>query len=104
MPHGSTDPLGPVLITARDVYDAVVRVDGTLSRLVDQVAALAQDVVDHEERLRKIEGARPGERLGQLEERVRTVEGRLFPLPVLAVLFAAASLVVTLVTVGGTTT
>lgn len=89
---GSLDPLGPVTITARDIYDAVIETRGQVGRLVDQVATMANDLADHEARLRRLEDVRPGPRISELYERVRGIEARLFPLPVLAVLLAAASL------------
>ena len=67
------DPLGPILITSREVYDAVVRLTGRVDVLISQQSATQQDVSDHENRLRSLERAR-------------------WPFPSIAVLVAVASL------------
>lgn len=69
-----SDPLGPVVITAREIYDQLVRVVAGLERLTDKHGEQASDLKDHETRLRSLERAR-------------------WPLPALAVLVAVASLV-----------
>lgn len=71
-----TDPLGPVVITAREIYDQLVRVVAGLERLTGKHDDQTQDLHDHETRLRALERAR-------------------WPLPALAVLVALASLVLT---------
>jgi len=73
-----TDPLGPVYIGAREIYDKLVTVDVSVRRISDQITDLAQDVRDHETRLRTLEKAR-------------------WPLPALAVLVSMASLALTLI-------
>lgn len=70
-----SDPLGPVVIGAREVYDAVMRLTGTVERLVDGHADTDRHLTDHEARIRALERAR-------------------WPLPSIAVLVAIASLVV----------
>lgn len=95
------DPLGPVLITARDVYDVVVATRDQVGRLVDQVGDVKGDVVDHETRLRRLEDVRPQPRIASLEERLRGVEARLWPLPALALLMSAGSVALTVVTLMG---
>lgn len=92
----SSDPLGPVVITSRDIYDALIRLQETVSRLVDQNVGHADDIRDHETRLRAVEDVRPAPRIKDLEERVRGVEARLWPLPAASLLIAAASLAVAL--------
>lgn len=87
------DPLGPVTITARDIYDALISLQEKVGRLVDQGASNADDIRDHEARLRVVEDARPGPRIKDLETRVRAVEARLWPLPAAAVLLSLAALV-----------
>ena len=52
------DPLGPIVITSREVYDAVVRLTGRVDVLISQQSATQQDVNDHETRLRALERAR----------------------------------------------
>lgn len=72
-----TDPLGPVYIGAREIYDKLVIVDASVRRVSDQITDLAQDVKDHEVRLRALEKAR-------------------WPLPALAILVSMASLALTM--------
>lgn len=71
-----SDPLGPVLITSREIYDQLVRVAAAVDRVSNQLVDMAQDLHDHETRLRALERAR-------------------WPLPALAVLVAMASLALT---------
>lgn len=68
-----TDPLGPVIITAREIYDQLVRVATAVEKVSGQLTDIAQDVHDHETRLRSLEKAR-------------------WPLPSLAVLVSLAAL------------
>lgn len=72
-------PLGPVVITAREIYDQLVRVADALGvlatridRLADQHADSRSDIADHETRLRALERAR-------------------WPLPSIAVLVSVAA-------------
>ena len=74
-----TDPLGPIVITSREVYDAVVRLTGRVDVLINQQSATQSDVADHESRLRLLERGR-------------------WPLPSLAALLAVGSLMVSLFT------
>ena len=92
---------GPVNISPRDVYDQVVALRETVGPLVGRLTTLADDVVDHETRLRAVEETRPRDRLARLEEQVAAVQARLFPLPVLACLFGAGSLVLSILSMRG---
>ncbi len=67
------DPLGGVVITSREIYDAVVRLTGRVDVLIEQHAATQSDVQDHEARLRSLERGR-------------------WPLPAASVLIALAAL------------
>lgn len=73
-----SDPLGPVYIGAREIYDKLIVVDTSVRRVSDQIDGLAQDVKDHEVRLRTLERAR-------------------WPLPALAVVVSLASLALTVI-------
>lgn len=60
-----TDPLGPVVITSREIYDQLVRVGTALTDLASQIGRLndghdemKRDVADHEARLRSLERSR----------------------------------------------
>lgn len=75
---GAPDPLGPVVITPRDIYEALIRLTETVNRLVDQSASHVEDIRDHEARIRTLERAR-------------------WPLPSLAVVVSIASLAIPLV-------
>jgi hypothetical protein len=68
-----SDPLGPVVITAREIYDQLVRVVTAVERLADKHDEQGRDLHDHETRIRALEKAR-------------------WPLPALAVLVSIAAL------------
>lgn len=72
---GAPDPVGPVTIGAREIYDLLVDLRGQVSRLADQHAGTTDDVKDH-------------------EARIRSLERRQWPLPTLAVLVSVAAIVV----------
>lgn len=72
-----SSPLGPVEIGAREIYDAVLRLQGAVDRLADHQDATRERLDDHEHRLRA------GERLR-------------WPLPALSVAIAAAALLLTM--------
>lgn len=67
------DPLGPVIITSREIYDQLVRVVAAVERLVDKLDEQTRDLHDHETRLRSLEKSR-------------------WPLPSLAVLVSITAL------------
>lgn len=73
------EPLGGVVITAREIYDAVVRLTGRVDVLIEQQQANQHDIQDHETRLRALEKAR-------------------WPLPALSVLIALGSLATAVLT------
>ncbi len=50
--------MGPITITAREVYDAVVRLTGRVDVLINQQSQTQNAVQDHEGRLRTLEKAR----------------------------------------------
>lgn len=74
----AVEPLGGVTITAREIYDAVVRLTGRVDVLIEQQRTTEQEVQDHESRLRALERAR-------------------WPLPSAAVLLSLAALALTIV-------
>lgn len=80
------DPLGPVYIGAREIYDAVVRVQTAVDRLADASNAMATDIKDHEIRIRKL-------------------EDRRFPLPMVSIILAVAAMSIGLIQfiIGGNT-
>ena len=49
-----TDHLA-VTITAREIYDAVVRLTGRVDVLIEQQADIKHDIGDHESRIRNLE-------------------------------------------------
>jgi hypothetical protein len=68
----STDPLSGVVITSREIYDAVVRLTGRVDVLIEQQAQTRTQIQDQESRIRALERAR-------------------WPLPSLSVLIALSS-------------
>ncbi|MEV1199471.1 hypothetical protein [Microbispora rosea] len=51
----SLDPLGPVTIGAREIYDELKTVGSKLDRLDGKVDGTVAEVADHETRIRKLE-------------------------------------------------
>lgn len=80
------DPLPGVVITAREIYDSVVRLTGRLDVLIEQHAAMAQDLRDQE--------VRADSRHNDHEARLRSLEKARWPLPSLAAVVSIAALVV----------
>lgn len=78
------DPLPGVVITAREIYDSVVRLTGRVDVLIEQHTALQQDLREHE--------LRADARHADHETRLRSLEKARWPLPSLAALVAVASL------------
>jgi hypothetical protein len=68
------EPFGPVVIGAREIYDAVVRVSAKVDLLSMQMTAQGSDLADQEARIRTLERAR-------------------WPLPSMAVLTSIAALI-----------
>lgn len=54
----SGDPIGPVVIGAREVYDAVVRLTAAVERLAAGHDGATRDLADHEARIRGLERGR----------------------------------------------
>lgn len=93
-PH-TTDPLGPVHIGAREIYDAVVRVGNAVERLTDQHADIERTVDQHDDQLRMLTPV--PDRITDHEGRLRVLESARWPLPAAGVLIALAALVVALI-------
>lgn len=89
-----TDPFGPVQITGRDIYDALIRLTASVDRLTSQSDGHGEDLRDHETRLRVVEEVRPAPRIADLESRIRAVEARQWPLPAASLLVALAALAI----------
>lgn len=64
------DPLGPVVITAREIYDQLVRLTTAVNDLIKDVRGAEGDLDD-------------------IEKRVRSLESRQWPLPVLTLVISA---------------
>lgn len=52
------DPLPGVVITSREIYDAVVRLTGRVDVIIEQANHLTTQAQDHETRLRQLERSR----------------------------------------------
>lgn len=73
------EPFGHVVvITAREIYEAVVRLTGRVDVAISQQADAAKDLTDHEQRIRALERAR-------------------WPLPSIGVLIAVLSLIIAVI-------
>lgn len=57
-PPQQPDPLGTVTITAREIYDAVLQLKGSVDAQNARLDELAVDVRDHETRIRSLEKGR----------------------------------------------
>lgn len=80
------DPLGPVTIGAREIYDQLIqtdrkvdKIDGKVEQIDGKVDGVVAEVADH-------------------ENRIRSLERNRWPLPSLAALFGFASLVIAVIT------
>jgi hypothetical protein len=83
-----TDPLGPVVITSREIYDQLVRVVAAVERLADGLESQRRDLRDHETEHQRVESDH--------ETRLRSLEKARWPLPALAVIVSIAALVLPL--------
>lgn len=80
-----SEPLGPVVITAREIYDQQVRLVAAVERLVDRLDEQQRDLRDHQAVQQRTNDDH--------EARLRRLESGRWPLPSLAALLALASLV-----------
>lgn len=83
------EPLGGITITAREIYDAVVRLTGRVDVLIVQHADMQQDLQQHEQRA--------DARYADHEGRLRSLEKARWPLPSLAAAVSIAALVVAII-------
>lgn len=85
----TVEPLGGITITAREIYDAVVRLTGRVDVLIVQHADLQNDLIQHEQRadVRHLDH----------EGRLRSLEKARWPLPSLAAVVSIAALVVAVI-------
>lgn len=99
----SAEPLGQVHIGAREIYDQLLQTDRKVDQIgnrVEQLAtAHAEQLADHEARIRTLEVRTTdvetnGTDLVDHENRIRTLERGRWPLPAIASLIGIASLVV----------
>lgn len=77
-PPQQPDPLGTVTITAREIYDAVLQLKGSVDAQNAHLDEIASDVHDHETRIRSLEKGR-------------------WPLPSLAVVVSLAGLAIAVI-------
>jgi hypothetical protein len=80
-------PLGPVEIGAREIYDAVMKLQGTVERLADRQDTAQREADDRHRELKT--------RQDDHEDRVRQIERRMWPLPTLSAAIALLALVLT---------
>lgn len=83
------EPLGGIVITAREIYDAVVRLTGRVDVLIVQHADMQQDLQQHE--------LRADTRHADHEGRLRSLEKARWPLPSLAAAVSLAALTVAII-------
>lgn len=92
-----TEPLGPVVITPRDIYDALIRLQDTVGQLVSQNVGHGDDIRDHETRLRAVEAVQPASAIPELRTEVEKLKAGRWPLPALAALTGVGALVVAVI-------
>lgn len=98
-PSDPTDPLGPVVIGAREIYDLLVDMRGQLARLTDAHQEVREDIRDHETRLRVVEQTSTTAAATEaLAARVTALERTRWPLPSVAALVGLAGLILALIT------
>lgn len=83
------DPLPGVIITAREIYDSVVRLTGRVDVLIEQHGALSQDLREHE--------VFTDTRYADHEGRLRSLEKARWPLPSIAAAVSLAALIVAII-------
>jgi hypothetical protein len=54
----SNEVMSGIVITSREIYDAVVRLTGRVDVLIAQTEDIKHDLSDHENRIRNLERAR----------------------------------------------
>lgn len=85
----TVEPLGNVVITAREIYDAVVRLTGRVDVLIEQQNTTSRDLQDHE----KASAATHSD----FETRLRSLERARWPLPSLAAAVSLVALALTII-------
>jgi len=85
----TVEPLGNVVITAREIYDAVVRLTGRVDVLIEQQNTTSRDLSDHEKAAASAHQ--------DFESRLRSLERSRWPLPSLAAVMSLAALGVSIV-------
>lgn len=83
------DGWGPIVITPREVYDAVIRLDASVRTLLQ---SMNQHTEEHVRRDEDIDA-----RFQDHESRIRTVERARWPLPSVAALTGVGGLVTSLI-------
>lgn len=83
------EPLGGITITAREIYDAVVRLTGRVDVLIEQHNNVVSDLQQHEQRA--------DARYADHEGRLRSLEKARWPLPSLAAVVSVAALAVAVI-------
>lgn len=96
-----TEPLGRVVITARDIYDALIRLQETVNQLVSQNIGHGDDIRDHETRLRAVEAVQPARAIPELRAEVEKLKANRWPLPTIGALAGVAGVVVAIVALLG---
>lgn len=94
-----------VTVTTADMYQLLIKMDHTLTRLDQSVTQQASTIADHENRLRQVESDGLNERrVEAMEEDVRAIRAELeglkrkvYAIPSLSAAVAAAALVITLI-------
>lgn len=79
-------PWSPVIISPREIYDAVIRLDGSVRGLLQQ---MTQHTDEHVRRDEDVDA-----RFQDLEQRMRRREQAAWPLPSLSLLIAVAGVVI----------
>jgi cob(I)alamin adenosyltransferase len=94
-----------VTVSTNDMYQLLVKMDHTLTRLDSSVTQQGVTIADHEARLRQVESDGLNERrVEAMEEDVKAIRGdieglkrKVYAIPSLSAAVAAAALVITLI-------
>lgn len=99
-----TDDQAAAMITGREMYALLVRIDKTVETMAMSLTAGAARMDDHESRLRSIEASDVARRISDLEADIKAMAAvieemkrRLWAIPGASVVIAAAAVIITLI-------
>lgn len=89
MTSGMPEPTFAVVITPKDIYDAVMSLTGQVRVLIEQQTHTVKEVEETQKELRELKK--------DFEDRLRSLEKTRWPLPSIAILVSLAAIAVTVI-------